>query len=259
MLFRVARSREGGRITHYDLYKVKTTKGMTVLDALFQIQDWMDPSLAFRYSCRGAVCGSCGMLINKQPRLACRTQLTSLLTNDMRLVPFTPMRNTPVGWDPQREVLVEPLPNLPILKDLVVDMNQFFDILSTLQLWVDADTEDRPHAQSPAEKSRIERYVNCIMCAICYASCPVLELHSDYVGPAALAKAWRFYDDSRIQNRERYLRVVQSPNGIQMCELIMNCVKACPKGVAPAGAIRKMKAIVDLNRSASGGERATDK
>ncbi|RLI56324.1 MAG: succinate dehydrogenase/fumarate reductase iron-sulfur subunit [Candidatus Thorarchaeota archaeon] len=241
MFVRIARSRDGGAITHYDLYKIAPTKGMTVLDALFQIQDKMDPSLSFRYSCRGAVCGSCGMLINKEPRLACRTQLSEVQTQDMKLKPFASLTDRPTGWNPEKEILVEPLPNLPIEKDLIVDMSRFYDALEKLKLWVDPVEGDEPRTQSPDDRRKIERYVNCIMCAICYGSCPVNAEREEYVGPAALAKTWRFYEDSRTDDPERFVRAARSAEGAPLCDLIMNCVKACPKGVAPGGAIRKMK------------------
>lgn len=241
MIFRIARSREGGNITHYDLYKIQERKGMTVLDALFQIQDQMDASLAFRYSCRGAVCGSCAMLINKEPCLACRTQIDSVQKEALNLKTFPPLAKIPNGWDPDKEILVEPLPNLPILKDLIVDMTKFYQALADLQLWADPPAGDEPRLQSPDDRERIRRYVNCIMCAICYGSCPVNHEQPEYLGPAALAKAYRFNQDSRLSEPERYLKLAQGPNGARLCDLIMNCVKACPKGVAPGGAIRKMK------------------
>ncbi len=241
MMFRIARSRDGGEVSHYDLYKVQVRKGMTVLDALFQIQDLMDPSLSFRYSCRGAVCGSCAMLIDKEPRLACRTQVATIKDNDMKLKPFAPLVEKPMGWNMNAEILIEPLPNFPILKDLVVDMTKFYDALEKLRLWTEPASGDEPRKQSPENRKKIERYVNCILCAICFGSCPVNHEMEDYLGPAALAKAWRFNQDSRLENTDRYLKAAQVPNGSPMCDLVMNCVKACPKGVAPGGAIRKMK------------------
>ncbi|MGY5854130.1 MAG: succinate dehydrogenase/fumarate reductase iron-sulfur subunit [Candidatus Thorarchaeota archaeon] len=241
MMFRIARSRDGGSVTHYDLYKVDTKKGMTVLDALFQIQDRMDPSLSFRYACRGAVCGSCSMLINKEPRLACRTQLADVKSNDMKLKPFPTVSETPKGWNPEVEILVEPLPNMPILKDLVVDMTKFYDALESMKLWSDAEDGDVPRSQSPDERKKIERYVNCILCALCYGSCPVNAEKEQYVGPAALAKVWRFHEDSRSLESARYIESANQPEGASLCDLVMNCVKACPKGVAPGGAIRKIK------------------
>jgi succinate dehydrogenase / fumarate reductase iron-sulfur subunit len=241
MFMRVARSREGGKITHYDLYKITVEKGMTVLDALFQIQDKMDPSLSFRYSCRGAVCGSCSMLINKEPRLACRTQISKVAENEMKLKPFEALSSIPQGWNPENEILVEPLPNMPVEKDLIVDMTRFYEALETLKLWVEPVEGDELHRQSPEDRRKIERYVNCILCAICYGSCPVNAQNEEYLGPAALAKAWRFHEDSRIPSSERYLEAAKGKDGVALCDLVMNCVKACPKGVAPGGAIRKMK------------------
>jgi len=241
MKLRIARSRNGGKITHYDLYKIETKKGMTVLDALFQIQDKMDSSLSFRYSCRGAVCGSCSMLINKEPRLACRTQISELKSYDMKLKPFPALTNRPSGWNPDDEILIEPLPNMPILKDLVVDMSDFYKALKTMKLWVDSKDSSEAHLQSPSDREKIKRYVNCILCAICYGSCPVNAEHNEYLGPAALAKAWRFAEDSRIEDSDRYIQAASVLNGVPLCDLVMNCVKACPKGVAPGGAIRKMR------------------
>jgi succinate dehydrogenase / fumarate reductase iron-sulfur subunit len=241
MMLRIARSKNGGKITHYDLYKIETRKGMTVLDALFQVQDRMDPSLSFRYSCRGAVCGSCAMLINKEPRLACKTQLDLVLKQEMKLKSFGTLTLTPDGWDSENEILIEPLPNLPILKDLVVDMAKFFDAITELKLWGDEVTGDDPRSQSPEDRKKIERYVNCIMCALCYGSCPINNQKPEYQGPAALAKAWRFNQDTRTQKPERYIVATKNPKGAALCDLIMNCVKACPKGVAPGGAIRKIK------------------
>ncbi|MHA1963682.1 MAG: succinate dehydrogenase/fumarate reductase iron-sulfur subunit [Candidatus Thorarchaeota archaeon] len=241
MMFRIARSRDGDSVTHFDLYKVDTKKGMTVLDALFQIQDRMDPSLSFRYSCRGAVCGSCSMLINKEPRLACRTQVAEVKNNDMKLKPFATITETPAGWNPEVEILIEPLPNMPILKDLVVDMTKFYDALESMKLWSDTEDDDTPRAQSPKVRKKIERYVNCILCALCFGSCPVNAEKEEYLGPAALAKAWRFHEDSRSSEPERYVKAATQPEGAPLCDLIMNCVKACPKGVAPGGAIRKLK------------------
>ncbi len=241
MRFLIARSHGRAGETHYDTFEVEVKKGDTVLDVLFRIQDEHDPSLAFRYSCRGAVCGSCAMLINKQPQLACRTQVMGLGEKDMHLRPFPAIETVPPEWSPAQGVLVEPLPNLPVLKDLVVDMRPFFRALRDMELW--AAPAQEPRTQGPEGRARIQRYLDCIMCAICYGSCPVNAEHSDYVGPAALAKALRFYADSRVTDRQRFLDAALAPNAAPMCELIMNCVRACPKGVAPGGAIRQLKAL----------------
>ncbi|MHA2375880.1 MAG: succinate dehydrogenase/fumarate reductase iron-sulfur subunit [Candidatus Thorarchaeota archaeon] len=244
MMFRVAKSHEGGKISHYDLYKVQVKKGMTVLDALFQIQDRMDASLSFRYSCRGAVCGSCAMLIDKIPRLACRTQVATVKDFEVELRrPFEALLDKPTGWNFEDEVLIEPLPNLPILKDLVVDMTKFYDALESMKLWATPAVSDSPRSQSPEDRRKIDRGVNCILCALCYGSCPINAEKPEYLGPAALAKAWRFHEDSRVEDKERFKEAALVENGAPMCDLIMNCVRVCPKGVAPGGTIRKIKKL----------------
>ncbi len=243
MQFRVARSRDGDKVTHYDKYSVDVRKGMTILDVLFEIQDKLDPSLSFRYSCRGAICGSCAILIDKEPRLACKTQVSSVKRDSMKLKAFPALTEEPEGWNKEKEILIEPLPNLPILKDLVVDMDKFYAALENLLLWATPANGEPPRNQSPEDRKKIERYVGCIMCALCYGSCPVNAKHPDYAGPSALAKGYRFIEDTRTKDRERFIDSVTSPNGAPLCDLIMNCVKACPKGVAPGGAIRKLKEL----------------
>jgi succinate dehydrogenase / fumarate reductase iron-sulfur subunit len=241
MKLRIARCQDG-TISHYDVFDINLKPGMTVLDALFYIQDNFDPSISFRYSCRGAVCGSCGILVNKIPVLACRTQLKSVKETKINLKKFDALIPNPQSdWDEANEVLIEPLPNFPIIADLVVDMTKFYQALESMKLWKDSIDRNEPDHQSPEERELIERYVNCIMCALCFGSCPVNAMHDEYLGPAALAKSYRFLRDSRIKESERYLNAASMPEGAPLCDLIMNCVKVCPKGVAPGGAIRKIK------------------
>ncbi len=241
MKFRIARCRDGGNVTHYDVFEVEGRNGQTILDVLFHIQDHIDSSLSFRYSCRGAVCGSCALLINKIPLLACRTQVSSIPTTEIKLKPFAVLTDSTSGWNKEEEILIEPLPNFPVLKDLVVDMIKFFDALESMKLWSDVSEGTGVRLQSPENQAKIDRYVNCILCALCYGSCPVNAEKEDYLGPAALTKAWRFSEDSRSPDPSRYLEDAQQNNGVPMCDLVMNCVRVCPKGVAPGGAIRKMK------------------
>jgi succinate dehydrogenase / fumarate reductase iron-sulfur subunit len=229
----------------YQVYEVEDVPGRTVLGALLEVQGCQDPSLAFRYSCRGAVCGACAMLINKSPRLACRTQLRDVLAEPAsQLKPFEAMIRAPEGWDRATEVLVEPLPSLRVIRDLVVDMEPFFEAYREVEPWLVPEgepPEGRERAMTQEQVARLEALVGCIMCACCVSSCPVVAREPEFLGPAALAKAWRFHEDPRDVRAAGIIEMLDGPEGIQGCELVYNCVKACPKGVAPGGAIRRMK------------------
>jgi succinate dehydrogenase/fumarate reductase iron-sulfur protein len=241
MRFKVWRSARNGKDGRYETYQVEPRPGMSVLDALFYIRDRYDDSLSFRYSCRGAVCGSCAMTINREPRLACRTQVSQLAkAKSLNLRHFGPL-DKQIGWDRSTEVLIEPLPNMPILKDLVVDMTRFFEFYSKTRPWMELPVAQGISKMTPAEVSRIEKYTNCILCAACFGACPVNGRDPDYLGPAALAWSLRFVDDPRTTDKKERLSLVADKNGAPECEFIYNCVKVCPKAVAPAGAIRLLK------------------
>lgn len=243
----------------HQVYEVEDRPGQTVLGALFEVQDLQDGSLAFRYSCRGAVCGSCSMLINKVPRLACRTQLREVLGEGAsRLRAFRPLEGAPEGWDPATEVLVEPLPNFPVVRDLVVDLTRFFEALEEVEPWLVPEgepPEDRERTMAHEDVLRLERLVGCLLCALCNGSCPVVGEEGGFLGPAALAKARRFYEDPRDIRRDGILELLDNEEGIRSCELVYNCVKVCPRNVAPGGAIRKLKEDASrLYRSGPGEE-----
>jgi succinate dehydrogenase / fumarate reductase iron-sulfur subunit len=241
----VRRSGRNGKDSRYSSYDVKVSPGMTVLDALFAIRDTEDDSLAFRYSCRGAICGSCTMMINKEPRLACRTQLSSLhYAKTLGLREFAGLRGRE-DWDRSAEVLVEPLPNMPILKDLVVDMARFFDYYRKVKPWIEALPEEQSSSRiAPSDVSKLERYANCILCGACFGACPVCEKDTTYFGPAALAWSLRMVDDPRTRDRKERLGLVAHRDGVPGCEFVYNCVKVCPKAVAPAGAIRTLTGYI---------------
>jgi succinate dehydrogenase / fumarate reductase iron-sulfur subunit len=244
MRFKIFRSGPGGKDSRYEVYEVDPKPGMSVLEALFDIQERYDDGLAFRYSCRGAVCGSCAMTINREPRLACRTQLTSIAREKPLGLKLFPGLAREVAWRKLEEVLVEPLPNLPILRDLIVDMDPFFEAYKRVKPWLEpADQEAGPSRMSPEEVMRLDKYANCILCAACYSSCPVNDKDKAYLGPAALSWAWRFIDDPRVADRTERLESASGEQGAGGCEFAYNCVKVCPRGVAPASAIRSIKTM----------------
>jgi succinate dehydrogenase / fumarate reductase iron-sulfur subunit len=227
----------------YDRFEIELVPGMTVLAALFRAQE-KDDTLAFRYSCRGAVCGTCAMLINKVPRLACRTQIQGLLEGkeEVPLSPY-PALDVSVPWDAGKEVLVEPLPHLPVIRDLIVDMSLFFEYYRFINpVFSPAETApERERLMSPAAVKEIVTYGNCILCGACFGACPVNGRNPRYLGPAALAALYRFRIDPREGGGPTRLRRADSPDGWWGCEFHANCRRVCPKGVPPNIAIGKAR------------------
>ncbi|MBL7187841.1 MAG: succinate dehydrogenase iron-sulfur subunit [Phycisphaerae bacterium] len=209
-------------------FAVPHEKDMTVLAALLWIQDNLDGTLALRYSCRGAVCGSCAMVINGDIALACRIHL----------------RNLPA------EVIVEPLPNLPIQKDLVVDMTRFWESWARVRPYLIRfdDMPEKEILQTPAQLDRIEQFINCMLCACCYSACPLQQRNPEYVGPAALAALARFENDSRDQRDRDSLKEVSHDSGMWGCRSIFRCIDVCPRNVRPADGIAELRtrALKDL-------------
>lgn len=239
MRFKVWRSGKGGKDGRYEVYELEPAPGMNLLEALFAIQDKYDDGLSFRYACRGAVCGSCAMTVNREPRLACRTQLAEIgRYKPMNLVPFGPLMKE-VRWDTETEVLVEPLPVLPILRDLVVDMTLFYERYNQVRPWHEPQEGHEGFSQmTPEQAKKVDRWANCILCGACFGACPVCDKNPRYMGPAALAWSLRFIDDARAKDAASKLALVSGPDGAPACESVYNCVKVCPKDVAPAAAIK---------------------
>lgn len=240
-VFRWNRSMDGPR---YDTFDIEPTPGMTVLSALFAVQERYDDSLAFRYSCRGAVCGTCAMLINKVPRLACRTRLQALregkLHTELKPYPALEVTNP---WNPEEEVLIEPLPHLPVIRDLIVDTDIFFAHYRAIEPVFKGAGEDpiRERLMEPAAVNDLEDYTNCILCAACFGACPVNAKNTDYLGPAALAKLYRFHIDPRESRDLSRLETANRPEGWWACEFHANCRRVCPRGVPPNIAIGKAR------------------
>ena len=206
---------------HYQSYDVKTTKDTTVLDALFQILETQDHSLAFRYSCRSAVCGSCAMFINGRYKLACSTLISDI----------------------GRDIIIQPLPHMPIIKDLVVDLATFFDKYKVIKPYVVPikPPPEKEWIQSPQQRSKINDSTDCIMCAMCYSSCPIVWTGKNYLGPAAILQAYRFAADSRDGILHDRVEVLGSEEGLWRCHTIFNCTEACPKSLNPARFIESLK------------------
>jgi succinate dehydrogenase / fumarate reductase iron-sulfur subunit len=209
---------------HFESYNIKVITGLTILSVLLRIRDEIDGTLSFRSSCRSAVCGSCSMVINGKIDLACRTQVAAFGSNT---------------------IILEPLPNMDVIKDLVVDMTPFWDMYEKVKPYLIRKSPDpeKEIQQSEEERKRIDQNVNCILCACCYGACPVLSRDKDYVGPAALAKLERFMLDSRDERSRDFLETVNSDRGVWGCDTVLRCIDACPKDVRPTDSVvglRKM-------------------
>ncbi|UCF07670.1 MAG: succinate dehydrogenase/fumarate reductase iron-sulfur subunit [Thermoplasmata archaeon] len=252
MRLKVLRFDPATKQSKYETFGVKTRSGMTVLEALFYAREEYDDSLAFRYSCRGAVCGICAVRINKVPRLACRTQVSSLLEGSltMKLKPYPAIENKE-EWDQKEVVLVEPIPHLPVIKDLVVDRTRFFHYYRSIEP-VFKPRDQHPQMErlmKPSSARELEKYTNCILCAACVGACPVNGAMRDYLGPAILAKLYRFYIDPREGYDDSRLLIANKPNGWWGCQFHANCKRVCPKDVPPNIAIGKArKKLKELNK-----------
>ncbi len=194
-----------------------------VLDALLAIKNKMDDTLTLRRSCREGVCGSDGMNINGTNRLACTTHIASL----------------------KAPIVIRPLPGFPVIRDLVVDMTQFYDQYEKAQPYLINDDVPPPateRLQSPEERAKLDGLYECILCACCSSSCPSYWWNPDkYMGPAALLQAYRFIADSRDTHTEQRLANLTDPFSLFRCRGIMNCVDVCPKDLNPFKAINSIK------------------
>jgi fumarate reductase iron-sulfur subunit len=206
-----------------DSFEVPLRREWVVLDALNYIKDHIDGTLTFRWSCRMGVCGSCGMMINGVPKLACATFLTEAAPGPIRL---------------------EPLTHFPILRDLVVDTSDFLVKLAKSKPWIIRDVEkplDEEYFQTPAELDAYKQFSMCINCMLCYAACPVYGLDPEFSGPAAIALAQRYNLDSRDEGAAERMDVLSQHDGIWGCTFVGECTEVCPKHVDPAGAIQQYK------------------
>lgn len=207
-------------------FKVKVEKGMTILEGLHQIKENQDSSLAWRYSCRMGVCGSCAMLINGKPTLACNTQILDVSN---------------------RALTLAPLPNFDIIKDLVPDLKPLFDKHTHIQPFIKRDDSEEmtsptgEYFQTPGELERYLQFAYCIKCGSCMAACPTMATYKDYLGPMPLTQAYRYNTDSRDGGFRDRKKIVAVRHGAFSCHYAGECSNVCPKGVDPARAIQLMK------------------
>ena len=205
-------------------FSVPYERWTTVLEAILEVKKHFDHSVAVRYSCRQATCGSCGMMINGRPRLACFTKISEL-DSDV--------------------VTVEPMNNFPIVRDLAVRFERLFDSHHKVKPYLIGDDNvesgTRELLQTPEEHERYIQFANCIKCGLCNSACPTMATDSSFVGPQALAQAYRYTADSRDKGRDQRLKIIDESHGIWRCHFAGSCSQVCPKGVDPAMGIQLLR------------------
>lgn len=221
--FRIKRFNPEKEISGWEEFSVEMTPMERVLDGLQRIKDYADGSLTFRHSCGHGICGSCAVKINGRNSLSCQTLIKGM--------PET--------------VVIEPLEAFPVIKDLVVDMNGFFEKNDLVLPYLinNEPPPERERLQSPAEQEKILESITCIMCGACTSSCPIYWADNQYLGPSSLLKAYRFIFDSRDRAEEERLEKVTGVHGLWRCHSIFNCVESCPKEIDITGHITELKRL----------------
>jgi len=218
----------GGAEGRLQTFEVPRYPSQTVLDVVTHIQRKLDPTLAYRYACRVGMCGSCAMTVNGVPRWTCRTHVDRVAKNDT--------------------LEVRPLRNLPVIRDLVTDMRTFFDKWERAGGHFEATstkTDDFARvAPDSAERQAIDAGIECIGCGVCYAACDVVSWNPDYLGPAALNRAWTLVRDQRDGKTMDRLRAVAGDAGCHACHTHMSCTERCPKHISPTAGIAGLKRAV---------------
>jgi succinate dehydrogenase / fumarate reductase iron-sulfur subunit len=215
---------------HWESYEVTAHATDRVLDALHQIKWDQDGSLSFRRSCAHGVCGSDAMRINGKNRLACKTLIKDV--------------------NPDKPITVEPIKGLPVEKDLIVDMEPFFDAYREVMpfLITTGNEPTRERIQSQVDRDRYDDTTKCILCAACTTSCPVFWNDGQYFGPAAIVNAHRFIFDSRDEGGAQRLEILNDKEGVWRCRTTFNCTDACPRGIEVTKAIQEVKRALLTSR-----------
>lgn len=209
----------------FETFDVPAHESQTVLDVVSWVQQNADPTLSYRFACRVGMCGSCAMMVNGKPRWTCRTHVKAATDTD--------------------ELTIEPLRNLPVIKDLAVDMDPFFD------KWVAAEASHHPTRSrddaieqidpTSTARTEINSKIECINCSVCYAACDTVANNPDYLGPAALQRAWTVYRDEKNADKGAVLDAVSGVGGCHTCHSIGSCTALCPNDLDPLGAIAGLK------------------
>ncbi len=220
---------EKDRKPHYETYQVEAQPTDRVLDLLEYVKGHLDGSLSFRRSCAHGVCGSDAMRINGRNRLACK-----VLVKDLK----------------SSKITVEPLLGLRVIKDMIVDMEPFFEHYRSVKPYLinDDPPPRQERLQSPEERARFDDTTKCILCAACTTSCPSFWANGQYVGPAAIVNAHRFIFDSRDQGAAERLRILNDQFGVFRCHTIFNCTEACPRDIQITQAIGEIKRAIATGR-----------
>jgi succinate dehydrogenase / fumarate reductase, iron-sulfur subunit len=236
-------SPETGEAAYWQEFDVDLDGHRSVLDGILQAKDREDGSIGIRCSCRAAICGSCGVRINGKPALACHTHLEEAARTAHGL-----------GWNPPDEgqekpvvITVEPMGNMPVIKDLIVDMDAVhWKKIQRVTPWLlpEGEPPEREYVVAPEAMIDVTQSMACIQCGACVSDCLSMEVDPLFIGPAALAKAYRFVGDPRDgQHEERLKDLAEDPHGIYDCTHCFNCIEACPKGVAPMSQIMRLRRI----------------
>jgi succinate dehydrogenase / fumarate reductase iron-sulfur subunit len=230
---------------YWESFDVDLDPTLSVLDGILQAKDRDDGSLAVRCSCRAAICGSCGMKINGQSTLACKTMLEEAQSYAESHAVAAQEGGDKTEGNGRTEIVVEPMGNMPVIKDLVTDMEStHWTKIRRVTPWLlpEGDPPEREYVVPPESMIDITQSMACIQCGACVSSCLSMEADPDFIGPAALAKAYRFVGDPRdAETKERVHDLAQDPHGIYDCTHCFSCIDACPKGVAPMDQIMRLR------------------
>jgi succinate dehydrogenase iron-sulfur subunit len=237
---------ESGEGPYWEQFDVELDPSLSVLDGLLQAKDRDDGSLAVRCSCRAAICGSCGMKVNGSSTLACKTQIGEAHEAANRSdVPPVEYQYGPSSSGTSNPIVVEPMGNMPVIKDLVTDMEStHWAKIRRVTPWLlpHGEAPEREYVVEPESMIDITQSMACIQCGACVSSCLSMEADPEFIGPAALAKAYRFVGDPRdAETVERLHDLAHDPHGIYDCTHCFSCIDACPKGVAPMDQIMRLR------------------